>query len=50
VIGFGTQNYVNGVNAYKYTSPAEPNEIYGPYFDANVYTVYQSAFTTPPTC
>jgi len=50
VVGWQSSNYVNGVNAYKYISPAQPNEIYSPYFDGNVYTVYQAAFTTAPTC
>jgi len=43
VIGFGGANQVNGINTYKYTSPAKPLEIFGPYFDANVYNVYLNA-------
>jgi len=50
VIGWPTGLQVNGVNAYKYISPPQPLEIYSPYFDANVYTVYSAAFATAPTC
>jgi V8-like Glu-specific endopeptidase len=29
----GAQNYLNGHNDYKYTSPSQPLEMYSPYFD-----------------
>lgn len=31
----GASNYLNGNQSYKYTSPAQPLAIYGPYFDSS---------------
>jgi hypothetical protein len=34
--------YVNSVNSYKYTNPAQPNAMYGPYFDVGTQNLYNS--------
>ena len=39
----------NGLNSYKYISPARPNEMFGPYIDFTVFDVLlQFAATKPP--
>ena len=40
---FGTGNYVNGENSYKYVSPAEPLEMYSPYYGDLAKAVYDAA-------
>ena len=37
---FGTGNYVNGENSYKYTTPAEPLEMYSPFYGDNALAVF----------
>lgn len=32
-------NFVNGVNSYKYTTPAQPLSLYSPYFGANAQSI-----------
>lgn len=39
----GAANYVNGVNSYRYTSPAQPNAIHGPYFTTGALNLYNWA-------
>lgn len=39
--GAGTFNqYWNGLNSYKYISPARPSEMYGPYIDTSIYNIW----------
>jgi len=40
---FGTGNYVNGVNSYRYTNPAHPLEMYSPFSDGNVKNLWDVA-------
>ena len=35
-----TGNYINGENSYKYVNPAEPLEMYSPYYGDLAYAVY----------
>jgi hypothetical protein len=37
-----TFGYVNSVNSYKYVVPAQPNAMYGPYFDNGTLNLYNS--------
>ncbi len=39
---FGTGNYVNGENSYKYTTPSEPLEMYSPYYGDVTKAVYDA--------
>jgi len=41
--------YVNGVTS-TWDPRIPPQEIYGPYFDTNVFSLYSSAFSIAPTC
>jgi hypothetical protein len=43
-----SNNYFNGLNSYKYTSPNRPAEMFGPYIDANFVGLLQSVATAPP--
>ena len=36
----GTALYWNGLNSYKYTSPAQPDEMYGPYIDTTIFNIW----------
>jgi hypothetical protein len=40
---FGSGNYINGVNSYKYTTPAHPLEMFSPYADSYVGTLFGNA-------
>jgi len=47
VIGWGGVNQLNSVNSYKYGN--QPNRMFGPYFDADWFSVMSSALAvTPP--
>ena len=49
-ISFKTANmgYLNSVVAYKYTTPNQPNAIYGPYFASSFESLWQSARLDAP--
>jgi hypothetical protein len=38
----GSFGYVNSVNSYKYINPAQPNAMYGPYFDTGTGNLYNT--------
>lgn len=33
----------NGLNSYKYTSPARPDEMFGPYIDTTIFNIWSSS-------
>ncbi len=39
IMAWGTGYWANSVNSYKYITPSEPYQIYGPYFDTTVGNV-----------
>jgi hypothetical protein len=47
IIG-GAFGYLNSVNSYKYTSPAMPLAMYGPYFDSATGSLWESARVDHP--
>jgi hypothetical protein len=44
----GNNNYFNGLNSYKYTSPNRPAEMFGPYIDTLFVSLLQAVATAPP--
>lgn len=44
----GPGNLFNGLNSYKYTTPARPNEMFGPYIDDVFVTALLQAVATAP--
>jgi hypothetical protein len=44
----GANNYFNGLNSYKYTNPARPDEMFGPYIDNAFVSLLQAVATAPP--
>ncbi|HWN42156.1 MAG TPA: hypothetical protein VNW71_08020 [Thermoanaerobaculia bacterium] len=41
--GTGTVNqFWNGLNSYKYISPARPGEMYGPYIDTTIFSIWDA--------
>jgi hypothetical protein len=44
----GNWGYLNGLNSYKYISPARPLAMYGPYFDSSTYDLFNAARVVAP--
>jgi len=45
---FGTNNYLNGNNSYRYTNPNHPEEIYSPYFGNEAKALWDSLVQSTP--